>query len=426
MERYPALSGNGEITGYVISSVEFSVVFNPDGSTRGSYLWIDTERAVRIDSFIEKGLLVVDDIKIEYARLVEDIPWPLVYVAWDLDEYVDWIYKQYSEKLEGKTVVVNFSGGKDSTSVLAIMARLRERVRGLKVYAVYSYVPYLEPPRNIDFSVKTAEKLGVEIEVVEADRELMKKRLLEEGLPYRGKRWCTYMKLRPIKQLKKARRPEVTADGDRMTEAFKRFNRLYRMSPQHPRIYDGGRIRPIYIWTILDIVKNVRELGLVHPDYYDGLPRVACLMCPYKALHEFSEKEIDILEDPGLIEDAIKTSYRRYYTGTGIPWEEFRSQHLWRHHPVVAKKLYTAKKILDSMNLEEVDRDTIESMYKSLWTNPLPEADRINPDDAVKVIGQMVATAYEEAVAKAREAARLVQAERLMEEEAIGCACGSV
>ncbi|HID41923.1 MAG TPA: hypothetical protein EYP33_07220 [Pyrodictium sp.] len=78
------------------------------------------------------------------------------------------------------------------------------------------------------------------------------------------------------------------------------------------------------------------------------------------------------------------------------------------------------------MNLEEVDRETIESMYKSLWTNPLPRAEQINPDDAVKVIGKVVAAAYEEAVARAGEAAKLVQAERLMEEEAIGCACGSV
>ena len=412
MERYPSLSVEGAVEGFQVSSVEFTVIYGPEGRREGSYMWLDTEHAVHIDPFIEGGVLRVGDAVIEYARLVEDIPWPLVYVAPVLDEYVEWVASLYGEELRDKTIMVNFSGGKDSTAVLAVAAGLRSHVPGLSVYAVYSHVSFLEPVRNIDFAVKAGEKLGVDVEVVEADRDLMRRRLLEEGLPYRGRRWCTYMKLRPIKRLKKQRRPHIVADGDRMTEAFKRFMRLYQMSPRKPRLYSGGRLRPIYIWTLLDIVLNVRALGLVHPDYLDGLPRVACMMCPYKALHEFSEKQIDLLEDPGLIEEAIKVSYRRWYSDTGIPWEEFRRQHLWRHHPVVAQKMYRAKKALEKMRLEEIRAEPVEAAYRSLWLNPLPRGRRVDPASAVEELAPMILDAYHRAVKEAAEAKRIVEAEK--------------
>ncbi len=412
MERYPGLDAEGNVTGYAVSSVEFSVLYSPQGRRLGSYMWITPEYAVRVDEFIEGGLLRVGDVSIEYARLVEDIPWPLVYVAPDLEEYIDWVTARHGGELEGKTIMVNYSGGKDSTAVLAVVAGLAERVKGLHAYAVYSHVSFLEPVRNIDFAVKAAEKLGVDIEVVEADRELMRRRLLEEGLPYRGRRWCTYMKLRPIKRLKKQLKPDSIADGDRMTEAFKRFLRLYQMSPRSPRLYSGGRLRPIYIWTLLDIVLNVRRVGLVHPDYLEGLPRVACMMCPYKALHEFNERQLELLEDPGLIEEAIKTSYRRWYDPEKIPWEAFREQHLWRHHPRVAEKMYQAKKMLERMNLEEIDREQVEAVYRSLWLNPLPRAARVEPERAVETLASMVLGAYRAAVEAAENARRLVEGER--------------
>lgn len=412
MERYPALSLEGSVRGFQVSSVEFTVLYGPEGARRGSYMWITSEYGVRVDEFLENGVLRVNDVRIEYARLVEDIPWPLLYVAPRLGGYIDWVASMHGRELAGKTIMVNFSGGKDSTGVLAVAAGLRERVPGLNVYAVYSHVSFLEPVRNIGFAERAARSLGVDIEVVEADRDLMRKRLLEEGLPYRGRRWCTYMKLRPIKRLKKQRRPHVIADGDRMTEAFKRFLRLYQMSPRQPRLYSGGRLRPIYIWTLLDVVFNVRALGLVHPDYYDGLPRVACMMCPYKALHEFSEKQLDLLEDPGLIEEAIRASYRRWYPADKIPWEDFRSQHLWRHHPVVALKMYRAKTLLASRNLEEIRAEDVEAGYRSLWLNPLPKAPVLNPEEAVVKLSPSILDAYRAAVREAEEARRLVEAEQ--------------
>jgi 3'-phosphoadenosine 5'-phosphosulfate sulfotransferase (PAPS reductase)/FAD synthetase len=413
VERYPVLGSGGTVKGFIVSSVEFTVIYDAEQRGWRSYMWITPDYALEVTQFIREGILEVGNVKIEYSRLVEDIPWPLAYVAWNFDGYVNWLASMYSGELAGKTVMVNFSGGKDSAAVLAVMSKLAEKIKNLNVYAVYSHVTFLEPLRNIDVAVKFAERLGAPIEVVEADRELMRRRLLEEGLPYRGRRWCTYMKLRPIKRLRKQRRPHIVADGDRMTEAFKRFYRLYSMSPRKPQIYMGGRIRPIYIWTLLDVVLNVRRFRVVHPDYYMGMPRVACMMCPYKALHEFNDKHLDLLEDPGLIEEAIKVSYRRWYSGAGIPWEDFRRQHLWRHHPVLARKMYDVKRILDRMeSLDSIERGMVERMYRSLWTKPLPEAPRIAPEEAVKVIGAVVAEAYQAALERARKATRLVESEK--------------
>ncbi|WP_317895325.1 phosphoadenosine phosphosulfate reductase family protein [Pyrofollis japonicus] len=411
VERYPALK-NGRVVGYVLSSADFTVLYSSEGKRLGSYMWIEPSIALRIDEYIHRGILNVNGVKIEYARLVEDIPWPLLYVVKSVRDYSKWVIDKHGDELRNKTIMVNFSGGKDSASVLRTVVEISKLLEGVNVYAVYSHVSFLEAVRNIDFAIRAAEKIGAEIEVVEADRDLMKKRLLEEGLPFRGRRWCTYMKLRPIKKLKKKRRPHIIADGDRMTEAFKRFYRLYHMSPKSPRLYSGGRFRPIYVWTLLDVVKVVRESGVVHPDYLDGLPRVACTFCPYKSLHELGDNAFRLVEDPGLIEAAMKTSYRRLYEQEGIPWDEFRSQHLWRFHPVLAKKLYLAKKHLMSKELEELHAAKVEEMYRSLWVEELPKAPVINPDKAVEAIASIVLRAYREAVDLAEEATRIVRAEK--------------
>lgn len=411
MERYPVLR-SGNVTGYVLSSADFTLVFSNDGRLLGSYMWVSPDRALLISGFVRGGVLEIGSVRIEYARLVEDIPWPLVYVVRDLSSYVKWVARSYGEELRGKTIMVNFSGGKDSASVLKTVVELSEIIKDMSVYAVYSHVSFLEAERNIDFAVKAAERIGAELEVVEADRSLMRKRLLEEGLPFRGRRWCTYMKLRPIKRLKKRRRPHVVADGDRMTEAFKRFYRLYHMSPRMPRLYSGGRFRPIYVWTLLDVVKVVRENEVVHPDYLDGLPRVACTFCPYKSLHELGEHVFDLVEDPGLIEDAIRVSYKRRYEQEGIPWEDYREQHLWRFHPILARKMYLAKTMLERQRLEELSGKSVEEMYRSLWVEDLPEAPSISPEEAVSVIAKTVLEAYERAVALAEEATRIVRNEK--------------
>ncbi|RUM46883.1 MAG: hypothetical protein DSY37_04160 [Hyperthermus sp.] len=390
MERYPVLDLQGNVKGFIASSAEFTVIHGSRGSS--IILWLDPYYGVEISSMVRNGVIEIEDIRIEYARLMEDIPWPLGYTALPfLHPYVAWAAEQLRDNLAGKTIMVNFSGGKDSVSVLLVLGGLLDYIDSLKIYAVYSHMPFIEAEGNIDFALNAAKKLGVEIELMEADRKLMYKRLTEEGLPYRGRRWCTYMKLKPIKMLRKTRRPEIVADGDRLSEAYKRFSRLYQMSPKKPRLYTGGRIKPIYVWTLLDTVFNTRSSNLVHPDYLKGLPRVACTLCPYKALHEFREEDLSGLEDPGVIEEAIQVSYRKRYLDENIPWEEFRTQHLWRYHPALAREIYRLKKRIEKeRNLQEVRSEGIKHMYRSLWANPLPGAKKFTPEEALQRIAEVV------------------------------------
>ncbi|MET1101749.1 MAG: phosphoadenosine phosphosulfate reductase family protein [Pyrodictiaceae archaeon] len=396
MERYPIIASNGSITGYVTSGGEFTALFDKNGARLGTYMWLSHERAIRVDEFVKKGFLIVGNYIIDVEKLLEDIPWPLIYVSGkSVDEYIEWVKRSIGNILNGKKVLVNFSGGKDSLSALYVLAKLSEVVDGLKIYAAYVHVSFLEPTRNIEFVSKAAEKLGAELILLEADRSLVKKRLLEDGLPYRGWRWCTYLKLKPIKILKRRFEHDFIADGDRMTEAFKRFKRLYQMSPKKPRLITGNRIRPIYVLTLLDVIKITRSSGLIHPDYLEGLPRVACLLCPYIVPHELASLDLNKLEDPGLAEHALRKSYDRDYRDLGIPWEDFMEQHLWRHNPRTAYILWRVKRILERHELEEINAKDVNNMYKSIWLNPLPRAREVRPDEATTYLSQAIAPAFE-------------------------------
>ncbi len=404
MERYPVLSRDGRVVRAIVSSAEFTVVYpSTCGGGGRIFLWLDTRRAVDVTGFMHEGFLVAGGVRVEAWRLIEDIPWPLAYSIPGLDWYVEKLARELKPSLEGRTVIVNFSGGKDSCAVLAVLSMLRERI-GFRLIAAYSHMSFMEPLRNIEHARRVGEKLGAEVVLLEADRDLMRRRLLEEGLPYRGARWCTFMKLKPIKKLHKSMRPVIVADGDRMAEAFKRFKRLYEMSPKKPRVLSGSRLRPVYTWTLLDIVETCRRHGLVHPDYLEGRSRVACLLCPYTSPHELDEKSLDSLEDPGLAEEAIRVSYRLRYRDQGIPWEDYREQHLWRYHPRLALELYKAKKELEKReDLETLQASQVAEWYRSLWVNPLPQAPRLTPEKTLELLAQAIGEALRELLEKVRK-----------------------
>ena len=403
MERYPFITGGGEIKGFTVSGGDFTALYNPDGKRIGVYMWVTVHRAVRIDQYLHSGLLVLrstrgGELRIDVERYLEDIPWPLAYFSrGGLEGYTGWLDREIGDQVEGRRVLVNFSGGKDSTAVLAVLSKLAEK-RRLKVTAIYSHVPFIEPEENLDFAEKAAEKLGAEFVAVEADRRIFEKRLREEGLPYRGWRWCTYLKLKPIKKYRKEVKPDYSADGDRMAEAFKRYKRLVSMSPKKPRIISGTRIKPIYILTLADIARLVRETGLIHPDYLQGFPRVACHLCPYITPHELELVSLDRLEDPGLVEEALRATHRRDYSD--IPWEDFVERALWRHHPRPARIILEASRLLEKNSQEEVTARAVNNRYRSLWVNPLPRLPEAEPEDSITAHRETVGLAFEALAAR--------------------------
>lgn len=388
MERYPVISSRGEIVAWIVSGGEFTALYNREGRLEKLVLWMDSEYGVNVIEYYDEKTrtLRVGDVVVTVWRHIEDVPWPPVYTIGSVDEYVEWLAeKLWDEGIKPGRAVVNYSGGKDSLAALYVLAKAGKKI-GLEVYAAYVYVWPLEPKYSAKFAKCSAEKLGIEMLSLETDQEYMTSRLKNTGFPYRGARWCTYQKLKPLKKKRKELKPDYVAQGERLLEAWKRFKRLYQMS-RTPKMLTGSMIRPIYPLTLLDVVKIVRHTGLIHPDYLLGCPRVACLMCPYRALHEFPPNWLKHLPDPGFVEEILKTTYRlRRFADKGIPYQDYVEQHLWRYHVEEAARLYRAKKLLPK-NLEEVSADAIDDMYRSLWLNPLPQAPVIGVDKSIKILG---------------------------------------
>ena len=371
MERYPYLS-SGKINGWLNSSTDFTFV------NGRYYFWITNEFAIDITDRLRWPILEINGERLNFPRFFEDIPWPYISIAWDWEGYVEWLRKLIPE---GLRVVLNFSGGKDSVAAAKALVDA-----GAEVLLLYSHVTFLEPERNVDFVEKVAERIGAEVRILEPKEEVMR-HMLSQGMPFRGNRWCTSMKVRPIKRVLKELRDWARADGERLTESLKRFKRLKGGRP-----FDGARIRPIYGLTLIDVVKVVRDLDAVHPDYLIGLPRVACAFCPYRALHEFSEEDWRLVRDPGLIEEAMRASFKKH--DYGISWEEFLEGHYWRFSPILGRKLYKMKKGLRG---DEIRAHKVNEMYRSLWVEELPKPRVMKPEEGIELLKVVLTKVYERA-----------------------------
>ncbi len=366
MERYPYIR-DGEIKAWILSSSEFSII------DRSIYFWTTSREVIDVSQMIKWPYLEVNNERFNLITHIEDIEWPYISLAWNLDEYVDYLRKVI--KCD-RPVLLNFSGGKDSVAAMIVLLEL-----GCEVKPVYSYVNYLESIKTQRFLDLVERKLGIEIIRVEAGKEIMRS-MLEKGMPYRGNRWCTYLKVKPIRKLQK-RCDCLRGSGERLTEAFKRFKVGYKK--KRIPIQDGIKIRPVYPLTLIDVVKIVRDVELVHPDYYEGLPRVACVFCPYKTLFEFSEKDFNDVEDPGVIESAIKASYKRFKYK--MDFEEFWKTHSWRFPPSVANFFHRLRS--GGMRMD------IKNMYKSLWMENIPKPRIMKVEEGYKLISAIVQERFE-------------------------------
>ncbi len=243
-----------------------------------------------------------------------------------------------------------------------------------RLVAVYSHMPILEPRENEDIARREAEKLDIEFYATRPEPRIVRRYLASEGLPYRSARWCTYLKTRPVRELRKKLGLEYVVSGDRIVEAGKRFVRLVGLALRK-KFVDGKQLRPTFTWTIFDVVKTCRLYGYSHPDYLAGLPRVSCSFCPYKSLHEFALTRSTGFED--LVEKVLKREYRVWYEKRGIAWEDFVEQALWRYTPQAARIWNEVAKYVQALaergDLEIVDADYIHRVYRSIWIEPLPQ-----------------------------------------------------
>ena len=374
VELYPILSEDGKVTSHVASYGEFTLLISNEERPR-LFLWFGEEAIEVTELFREKGgVLNIGEYTIDIGQWFEIVTKSTFYTFEDLDEYIAELSKHIRKVIENKSVLLSYSGGKDSTASLITLSKLREYV-SFRLYVCYTYIPYLENVKNLDFVQKVSEKLGLTIEVLSPPRNIVKKYLLRYGLPYRRARWCTYLKVRPLREFMKKNCIDFRVVGDRLTECEKRWKRLIELALSYR--YVGGReLRVTFTMTLLDVVRLCRENDLVNPLYVRGMSRVSCVYCPYKTMYELYIENIDELEDPGLIEHVLKRSYEKWYADK-VSYEDFIRFHLWRYVPNVAKMFSVLRRSVKEHVRESTTLNvkTVAAWYRSLWTNPLPKVD---------------------------------------------------
>ncbi len=383
-ELYPVVR-EGRVERLQGGAAEATVWYTPSHGSPRALFWLEPGRAVDVTRFLdERGDLVVGDVKLPYRLWVLSVPYVHGYTFRELEDHVDRLAGLVGRELRGKRVVLGYSGGKDSTAALLVLLALQERI-GFRLDVMYIHIPFIESPRNVRFVESVARRLGIDIEIVEAPRKKFRSYLLWRGLPRRGDRWCTFFKVKPMREYKKRHRGALEVVADRIMEAPKRLEKLAAPASRHEYL-SGRKFRPTYLMTLLDVVRVVREAGLVHPAYLEGLPRVACTLCPFKSLHEFTV--IEELEDPGLIETVLRKEHRKWYQE--IPFEDFVEHHLWRYPRREALLVYRAKKLLAEMvekdGLEVVEARVVNEGYRSVWVEELPEAPLLNPPDVAATV----------------------------------------
>ncbi len=363
-ELYPVLTDGNEML-LVGCSGDVTKICSDDHDQCNIFLWMDLDIAFNIDSFINDGILIVNDSSLRIDSWLKNIPYLNIKTFNDLNEIVEFIARCSKRYLEGKTVVLGYSGGKDSTAALILIIKLMEYIN-IKLKVMYVYMPYMESIRNLKFVEQVGRKLGVNIEVVEPRRRYVKKMLKRLGLPRRGNRWCTYFKVRPIRKVVRGNPKVVEAVADRLFESPKRALRLIR------RLKDGfiaseKKFTPVGFMPVIDIMFLIKRYELIHPAYIDGLPRVSCTLCPYKTLYEFNIKEP--LEDPGLIDEVLLREYKKSYVYSKIPFEEFMSNALWRFKPNTALRLYRLKnKLRDYLSEGKIlSYDKVRRLHIMSW-----------------------------------------------------------
>ena len=379
MEPYPIISLNGCLTGLLSSSTEFTEVSWVSGGRR-VYMWLDKHTGVDVTSYVFGDVLRVRDAQVDLKKWLEKMPVVLGYTLEGLESYVKLLAEAVRDKLGGKRVVLSYSGGKDSSAALVILDKLMEYL-SFKLHVVYVHMPFLEPLDNVKFVESVSRKLGLDIEVLSPPKKLVAEKLLEEGLPYRRARWCTYLKVRKVREARKSLRADFEAYGDRLIEAKKRLRRLIKPALSKAFL-SGKKFRPTFMLTLLDVVELCKQYGLVHPDYLKGLPRVSCSLCPYKALHEFSITPG--VEDPGFIEEVLRRSYAKWYEGK-VDYDKFLEQELWRYTPTVAKMFCRAKEKLKEVEGEVVEAAKIHELYSSIWRGAPRGIPKLSLEDVIQV-----------------------------------------
>ncbi|BAA81086.1 hypothetical protein APE_2075 [Aeropyrum pernix K1] len=194
------------------------------------------------------------------------------------------------------TVIVPWSGGKDSTAalLLAVEAFGRDAVKAVYVDTGIDFI------ENAEYVEKVASTLGVDLVYARADVD---EGLLIEGMPMPDPeyRWCTGRKLEALRQAFRtvSRGKTVVVTGDRDGESEKRGKRP-------PLRYDEKLgypvVSPLKLWSGGHVQLYILSKGIpLNPLYEAGFYRIGCYLC--FALRSW---EIEVMKRGGIIERILR------------------------------------------------------------------------------------------------------------------------
>ncbi len=182
----------------------------------------------------------------------------------------------------GKTILISFSGGKDSTVVSHLVMNALGCSDVLHIFAdttiefpdTYTYLQQFQQQHPLTPFIQSRSKL----DFFETARSI--------GPPSRILRWCcTTHKTNPLSKLIDSMSPDhgvLTFDGVRKAESSRRAN--------YPRISNKHKIareilaRPILEWSDLQVWLYIFYHNLpFNQAYKKGFRRVGCLYCPFNS-----------------------------------------------------------------------------------------------------------------------------------------------
>jgi len=164
------------------------------------------------------------------------------------------------------TINVSFSGGKDSTAVLAL-------ARKAGVTEAFFIDTGIEFPETVAF----VESQGVTIVRRGGD---FWSAVQKAGPPAKDRRWCCkLLKLNPLKLHLSGIGPCVTVQGNRWYESWNRAD--LEITSQNPANPLQLNISPIRNWRALEVYLYLWWQHIpINPLYDLGLERIGCYLCP--------------------------------------------------------------------------------------------------------------------------------------------------
>lgn len=194
------------------------------------------------------------------------------------------------------TVIVPWSGGKDSTAALLVAVKAYGRDAVKAVY-VDTGIDFLE---NAEYVEKVAGSLGIDLIYKKADVD---GGLLVEGMPMPDPdyRWCTGRKLDALRQgfMEAAQGKTVVVTGDRDGESERRSRRPVRRFDEK---LGYPVLSPLKLWSGSHVQGYILWKGLpLNPLYEAGFYRIGCYVC--FALRSW---EIEVMRRAGIFRRILE------------------------------------------------------------------------------------------------------------------------